>query len=145
MDDADTFYYESPCTKEEVNFPAVTYRSYGNRKFKLVSETLFPGVVCKEYKSVNMWYESVNDKIPPKVCNPQQSPHMYCFTETKTRSTGEVSFKVFIENEKAEWVDLHRTTQDIMPHMKYGVGCACMWQHHVHQAGDSNENRAGEQ
>lgn len=132
MDDADTFYYESPCTKEEVNFPAVTYISYGNSKFKLVSEKLFPGVVCKEYESVNMWYESVNDKIPHKVCNPQQSPHMYCFTETKTRSTGKVTFKVFRENEKAEWVDLDKTTQRIMPHMKYGVGCACGWQLHVH-------------
>ena len=145
MDDADTFYYESPCTKEEVKFPAVTYIGNGNGKLKLVSETLFPGVVCKEYKSVNMWYESVNDKIPPKVCNPQQSPHMYCFTETKTRSTGIVPFKVFRENEKDEWVDLGKTIPYAMPHMKYGVGCACMWQHHIHQAGDSNENRAGEQ
>lgn len=126
----DPFYYKSPCTTEEVNFHAEKYIG----TYKLVSEKSFWGVVCKEGESVNI------GNVQHQVCNPKQSPHMYCFTKTKTRSTGKVLFKVFKRNND-DWVLLGTQWYEIK--IAYGVGCDCGWQ--LHQADDSNENRAGEQ
>ena len=129
----DDFYYESPCAnkKKTVHFPAVKYLSNGLGKFKFESKKLFRGVVCEEYESVHdMWYVSFNaTNIPHKVCNPQGAPHMYCFTETETRPTEKVSFKIFIENGKGEWVNLNRHKEGTTSNIKYGAGCACGWQH----------------
>jgi len=132
----DTFYYESPCATEEVNFHAEKYENHARGTIKFVSQKSFCQVVCKEGESVNI------GNILHKVCNPEQSPHMYCFTKTKTQYKEDLLFNVFFKpNNAADWKDLKQTRTKSM-YIKYGVGCDCGWQ--FHQAGDSNENRAGE-
>ena len=127
----DTFYYESPCTTEVVNFHAVKYLGI----YKFVSEKSFSGVACKVGESVNI------GNIQHKVCNPKQSPHMYCYSKTKSLWREEVSFKVFKKNDEGDWV--YGTTIPKSTYIEFKVGCDCGWQRHL--AGDSNENRAGEQ
>ena len=135
MDD-DEFYYKSPCTSEEVSLHAVKYKSHAQYTIKLVSQKSFYQVVCKEGESVNI------GNIQHKVCNPGQSPHMYCFTKTKTRYTTDLVFNVFIKhNNAANWIALKGTQTDSM-YIKYGVGCYCGWQFHI---GESDESRTGEQ
>ena len=132
----DSFKYESPCPQREDIFKVKEYLSCGSSndcRFKLVSVKSFRQWVCKEGESVNI------GKVERKVCNPEQSRLMYCFTKNEKLSEN-VEFKLYSKQSDGRWLDKNITKWKTMD-INYGVGCYCGWQ--LYQAGDSDENRAG--
>ena len=131
----DTFKYESPCPQREDVFKVEEYIGCGSSngcKFKLVSVKSFLQRVCKEGESVNI------GNVERKVCNPEQTRLMYCFTKKKTMFSEKVEFNFYVKKE-GHWVNKGKRSKTV--NINYGVGCFCGWQ--VYQAGDSDENRAG--
>lgn len=132
----DTFKYESPCPQREDVFKVEEYIGCGSSngcRFKLVSVKSFSQRVCKEGESVNI------GNVERKVCNPEQTRLMYCYTKNETMFSKKVEFIVYKKNE-GSWEKDERT-RVLTRNINYGVGCYCGWQ--VLKAGDSNENRAG--